>query len=366
MRSCPVPPADIGPELFLQFRSPRRGSGNPEPMTNPVWVWSIEHNRDGWSTNGAFDGPPSEEAGPCWSFGRYGRTETKLPDGRLIRIGGEYEDWYDADFYIYNDVIVTDAAGRTEIFGYSEEAFPPTDFHTATLVDDRIIVIGNLSYPEHRKHKAQLLVLDTSSYRVERIDATGEGPPWLYSHSSELVENGGAILVRGGMIIDPRWPASVENIDDWRLDLNNRRWERLTRRAWPRFVFLREDGAQNHLHWLRDLLRDRTSGKPDSSAGYRAECLSDLGASPRLDLLETLYSPDVPHAKVPEMDDESDVYRLSIQGVTVRYVEDSNDIGLTIEGTLPKETVELLRSDLLAKLQAIENSSINCIDLMVD
>jgi hypothetical protein len=333
-------------------------------MTNPVWQWFIEQRLTGWSANVTFGGPSSKEAGPCWSFDRYGRTETKLPDGRLIRIGGEYEDWYDPDFYIYNDVIVSDDTGRVEIFGYSEETFPPTDFHTATLIDDRIFVIGNLSYPNQRRQKAQVLALDTTSYNFERLETTGESPPWLYKHSAELVENGDAILVRGGFIDDPRWPSIVENIDDWRFDIRTRRWERLTRRAWPRFVFIRADGAGNHLYWMRDLLRANARGRAPTDR--HAKHLDDLGAPPRLDLLETLYAPDVPHSKIPIGEDEHRVHRLSIEGITVRYVESNHKITLTIEGTLPGEIVERLRSDLLAKLAAIENTNINCIEVMVD
>ncbi|MES0098341.1 hypothetical protein [Mesorhizobium sp. M0019] len=189
-------------------------------MTNPVWVWAIEHRLTGYSLNKAFHGPPSKDVGPCWSFSRYGRTETVLPDGRLVRIGGEYEDHYDADFYIYNDVIVSHPGSGTEILGYSDEVFPPTDFHTANLVDDRIFIVGNLSYPNVRGHKAQVLVLDITNFGVGRFDTTGETPPWIYKHSSELVEDGGALLVRGGRLIGPRWPGVVENIDDWRLDLH--------------------------------------------------------------------------------------------------------------------------------------------------
>jgi hypothetical protein len=335
-------------------------------MTNPVWLWAIEQGLSGWSANKAFGGLRSEEAGPCWSFDRYGRTETTLPDGRLVRIGGEYEDWYDADFYIYNDVIVTDSLGATEIFGYSEEAFPPTDFHTADLVGDRIIVIGNLSYSRLRKDKAQVLVLDTTRHSFDRVDATGVGPLWLHKHSSELVEDGRAILVHGGLIDDRRWPGFVENIDDWRLDLETFRWDRLTDRAWPRFAFVRADGAPNHLALLRDLRRVRPSRKSDRWAEHQAERLRDLGAAPRLDLLETLYAPDTPHSKLPDIVGERRAHRISIEDVTVRYVEKDYKVELTVEGALPTQIVEQLRVDLLEKLAAIEKASIDWLNVMVD
>ncbi|MDB5554470.1 MAG: hypothetical protein JWL86_4454 [Rhizobium sp.] len=361
-----MPPAHIGADLFCHFRSPRRGSGNPELSTNPVWVWAIEHGLTGWHTNIAFGGPRSEDAGPCWSFDRYGRTETKLPDGRLIRIGGEYEDWYDADFYIYNDVIVTDGTGGTEIFGYSEDAFPPTDFHTATLVDDRIILIGNLSYPQLRREEAQLFALDTSSYSFERIDAAGDAPPWLYKHTAELIDNGQAILVRGGTVVNRRLSRSVENIDDWRFDLDSSRWERLTRRPWPRFAFVRADGKKNHLYWLRQLLRDSARHRRRAVTNNRPDPLGDLGAEPRLDLLGTLYAPDMPHAVAPARQDDHRVQRLIVEGINVRYAENDREVTLTIEGRLPHDVVERLRADMLEKLATIENTGINCIPLTVD
>ena len=333
-------------------------------MTNPFWAWLIEEGLSAYHANEAFGGARSEEAGPCWSWDRYGRSETTMPDGRVISIGGEHEDSYDPDFYIYNDVVVSDPAGRVEIFGYSEEAFPPTDFHTATLAEDRIVVIGNLSYPTLRRDRAQVVVLDTNHYAFDRIDTSGNGPLWLHKHSAKLAEGGRAILVRGGLINDPRWPSLVENIDDWRLDLDTWRWDRLTNRAWPRFAFVRSDGAHNHLYWLRDLLRARASKRPDRFADSRSERLGDLGAEPRVDLLEVLYAPAVNHAKLPN--DEFRVHRVSVDGVTVRYVEGDYDVGLTVEGELPREIVELLCADLLEKLEAIENARIDCTPLMQD
>jgi hypothetical protein len=39
---------------------------------------------------------------------------------------------------------------------------------------------------------------------------------------------------------------------------------------------------------------------------------------------------------------------------------------LTVEGKLPPDTVELVRSDLLRKLEAIENTRIDCTPVIVD
>jgi hypothetical protein len=261
---------------------------------------------------------------------------------------------------------VSDAAGRIEIFGYAQEAFPPTDFHTASLIAHPIIVMGKLSNPPNRKERAQVLLLDTGSYVFDRVDTNGAGPPWLYKHTAELVDEGDAILISGGLIDDPNLPSVVENIDDWRLDTHTWRWDRLTDRAWPRFAFIRADARPNHLYWLRDLLWSRERPKRDHASDYRTERLSDLGPTPRLDLLEVLFVPGVAHMKLPEMEDEYRVHRVSVDGIIVRYVESDYDIRLTVEGNLPRETIDLLRADLLAKLEAIENARIDCVPLSTD
>jgi hypothetical protein len=45
-----------------------------------------------------FNVPLNREDGPIWTFDRMGATRNELPDGRLICIGGEHEDFYDPDF----------------------------------------------------------------------------------------------------------------------------------------------------------------------------------------------------------------------------------------------------------------------------
>ena len=93
----------------------------------------------GYVANKHFGGPSSLDAGPVWCAQRFGQTVTLLPDGRAVQIAGEHEDHYDPDFTIYNDVFVHEPDGTIRIFGYPEAVFPPTDFHTATLVEPSLI-----------------------------------------------------------------------------------------------------------------------------------------------------------------------------------------------------------------------------------
>jgi hypothetical protein len=124
----------------------RYGTTHPEQVENELWEQAI---REGWSgyhlcehLGGELDASRFQHRfshssyrdtnpRPFWSWERFGRTSTPLPDGRIIHIAGEHEDHYDADFCIYNDVVVEYPGGRREFYLYPKDVFPPTDFHTA-------------------------------------------------------------------------------------------------------------------------------------------------------------------------------------------------------------------------------------------
>jgi hypothetical protein len=167
----------ISQEIFEQQRRPRFGNANPERMNCAFWEWMIRGDettpiaKEGglagaglmmragklksaygpYRARDFFQVTLNREDGPIWTFERYGATRNDLPDGRVIRIGGEHEDSYDPDFCIYNDVVVFGPEDEIEIYGYPKEIFPPTDFHSATLVGDEIIVVGCLGNVNGRR-----------------------------------------------------------------------------------------------------------------------------------------------------------------------------------------------------------------------
>ena len=81
-----------------------------------------------------------------------------------------------------------------------------------------------------------------------------------------------------------------------------------------------------------------------------------LGADPNLDIFPTRYRPDVPHAVVPQPEGEYRVFRIMVNGVLVRFVEDSHRVQMTVEGILPQSTADLLASDVRDKLASLENT----------
>lgn len=258
----------ISREIFDQQRLPRFGKANPERMTQAFWEWMIRGDderqagaasrlsesglqlRDGklksmygpYRARDFFNVPLNREDGPIWTFDRMGQTKSRLPDGRLIFIGGEHEDFYDPDFFIYNDVVVFTPHDQIEIYGYPREAFPPTDFHSATVADDQIIIIGGMGYKNERcPGHTPVYSLDLSSYRVSQIPTSGEMPGWISKHEAIYAQMD-IITISGGQVVQERDSKQriCRNFEDYALDLKLRVWRRITDRKWHEFSVRQE------------------------------------------------------------------------------------------------------------------------------
>ena len=221
-----IPAQDL-PNDAARFAPVQRGARNPQPLVNPFYIEQIR------SFDSAYGGlrrlfgeganPHPWQLSPVFSFDRFGRTVTRLPDGRLVLIAGEHEDSYDPDFCIYNDVCVLDGAGGVAYFLYPVEDFPPTDFHTATLMDDHILIIGNLGYRGQRQEGVtQVLRLDLNTWRVRRVETTGDSPGWISRHTAVLQAD--EIIVSGGKI-EPGY-RDFEAVHA--LDPRKMRWRRIS------------------------------------------------------------------------------------------------------------------------------------------
>jgi hypothetical protein len=214
----------------------RYGTAHPERVENALWEQAMRENWSGYalsqhlgvehhrSQSPSFSAYREATPGPFWSWQRFGRTSTPLPDGRVIHIAGEHEDSYDSDFCIYNDVAVEYPDGRREYYLYPKDIFPPTDFHTATLLGDEILLIGSLGYRDLRRvGETQVLKLDTRTLRIEPVATSGENPGWISEHMAEKLGES-AVLVIGGMIetLDGCEP----NRGVFELDLTTMTWRR--------------------------------------------------------------------------------------------------------------------------------------------
>jgi hypothetical protein len=312
----------------------------------------IRSGKSAWAANEAFFGDRSDQ--PGWTYQRYGRTTTILPDGRIVEIGGEHEDYYDPDFCIYNDVTVFHPDGTIDIYAYPEEVFPPTDNHSATYCEDGILIIGNLGYDGHRKPgSTPVYRFDTRSFAIEQIETTGECPGWIHGHKAVLDENG-RIVVSGGLIDCGDKLPLQENADEWRLDLSTRHWTHATRLEWKQWHFVRTDRKHNHLWQIRQAIWARDANWKDDFLRDMERLSKALGHEPDLDSIASLYAPDDSDAPPPRMRHDGIVTQLD--GVAIRIKENHRAVHAMVEGRLPDGRIKAFQDEVLSRLARLEGT----------
>jgi ankyrin repeat protein len=213
---------------FRRAATRRFGASNPERMREPFWEAMVRSGVGAYAARQAFETSSTVTASAVWCAQRFGQSLTFLPDGRIVLIGGEHEDHYDPDFCIYNDVFVHSPDGSIAIFGYPESVFPPTDFHTATLVGDSIYVIGSVGYEGSRNYQqTPVHRLDTRSFRIEPVHAVGASPGWLYGHRAVQI-GPREIRVWGGKLVtlDGAKEQHEDNTASFVLDTLALQWRR--------------------------------------------------------------------------------------------------------------------------------------------
>ncbi|OCL10199.1 hypothetical protein AOQ84DRAFT_5124 [Glonium stellatum] len=222
--------AHISPAQFREGRKRRFGTRNPESQDILFWNAMIQAGITSYSAAQFFKDLVERGGEPVWCAERYGQSFTQLPDGRTIQIGGEHEDYYDQDFCIYNDVFVHQVDGAVQVYGYPEDVFPPTDFHTATLLGSYIYIIGSLGYGGSRRYgKTPVYRLDTQSFHIKETETTGEAPGWISHHKAttlsdhEISISGGMVVREGGL-----QERSVEQTGQFVLDTQRLCWTRMS------------------------------------------------------------------------------------------------------------------------------------------
>lgn len=223
---------DVTKDEYLAGRRPSETEGNPEETTNPFRVAMIRSGVNAYRARARFGDEPDfacrlsgRPSSQVWCADRHGQSVTLLPDGRTILVAGEHEDYYDPDFCIYNDVIVFEPSGQIRIFGYPYSVFPPTDFHTATLVDSDLYILGSLGYVDERNTGMPVYRLNTVNYQMEKVWTSGEDPGRIYNHRAQLV-GPKTIRIEGGKRIkfEKGQEKHEENKQAYLLHLDDLNW----------------------------------------------------------------------------------------------------------------------------------------------
>ena len=222
-------PINASPAEYRSGRDRRFGRSNPEAMKIPFWYEMVRAGVNAYQPRKQFGDTNVFGTNPVWCFDRFGMSFTELVDGRFVQIGGEHEDYYDPDFCIYNEVVIHDRSGNFEVMGYPEDVFPPSDFHSATLVKGGIYLIGRLGYHGTRDFGATPVYrLDCRTWKIEPVKTRGDNPGWIFKHKASFDGSTG-IVISGGTIcqeVDGE-EQHVENEERFRLDLTTMKWTRV-------------------------------------------------------------------------------------------------------------------------------------------
>jgi ankyrin repeat protein len=213
---------------YTAGRDRRFGRSNPEVMRISFWQEMIRAGVNAYQARKQF-GDTHYSTRPVWCFDRFGMSFTELPDGRFVQIGGEHEDYYDPDFCIYNDVVVHDRSGQFEMMGYPEDVFPPTDFHSATLVKGDIYIVGRLGYQGSRKFgTTPVYRLNCRTWRIQAVETSGDNPGWIFEHKASFDGSRNVVVSEGTIAQEVDGEEQhVENKEQFCLDLTEMRWSRL-------------------------------------------------------------------------------------------------------------------------------------------
>jgi hypothetical protein len=100
-----------------------------------------------------------------------------------------------------------------ELYRYPLDVFPPTDFHTATLLGDTIWIIGNLGYTQNRGTVTPVYQLNVNTLAIHGVEVGGDhNPGWIYKHKA---------WVKGDDVIE-----ITHNTDAWELNVLRREWRK--------------------------------------------------------------------------------------------------------------------------------------------
>ena len=210
---------------YLAQKHRRFGVSNPQKCEIPFWYDMVRCNAGAWKARDQFNDHDACNDQPVWCYERFGKSITAIGNGEYIEIAGEHEDSYDPDFCIYNEVF-HHSRGELTIYQYPKDIFPPTDFHTATLVSEHIYIIGNLGYLEERAYgTTPVYRLDIKSFKIEKIETSGQCPGWIYNHSAHL-EGQTVIRIQGGEILKKIGEKEAHQLNefDFELSIDTLKW----------------------------------------------------------------------------------------------------------------------------------------------
>jgi len=173
-----------------------------------------------------------------------------------------------------------------------------------------------------------------------------------------MYDDGQSITVSGGMIDYGSAKRSLkENVDDWVLDLRNWIWTRGTDRNWQQWTFRRTDRKHSQLWSLRQAIWMRDMQWKEHLAQEMQRLEANIGWTPDFDLIPFLYCPDHSVTQLPQDEDQHNVFRVLVDGIVVRFTEESHLVRAMVEGRLSHERLQALQESVRNKLSTLEGAT---------
>ncbi len=165
-----------------------------------------------------------------------------------------------------------------------------------------------------------------------------------------------SIIVTKGKIYTGKGQALKENVDDWKLSLDDWGWERLTGRNWTQFEIRRKDHGGLHLFLIRTALWNLKLGQEDQYQEMMSNMSELLGHHPDVKRIEDLYHFDMEHTDLHGDEEVYNLFYCDIDGVRVRFTEEQYSLQIVMEGRLSNEQESLIKGQLLDKVSTLVNS----------
>jgi hypothetical protein len=127
--------------------------------------------------------------------------------------------------------VIHDGKGNFQLYGYPQDVFPPTDFHTALLCHDGIYIVGCLGYMDQRKSGfTPVYRLALESWQIEPIATAGDMPGWIHKHRACHEPEQNTIRITGGeihVVTEGGGCELIPNEEEFELDLTQFQWRRV-------------------------------------------------------------------------------------------------------------------------------------------
>jgi hypothetical protein len=357
---------EVSQEDFTKYRHPQFGTHNPTKVNSKFWQYAIT-NRDGSSEtderlgaytlnkkfNPNYENESSYKVPPTWCFNRFGRTLTRV-DGKEIFIAGEHEDFYDPDFNIYNDVVVIHPDNTIDVYTYPEDVFPPTDFHSATLIGDEIIIIGNLGYSKNIKiGQTQVLSLHTQTFKITKLTTTNP-PGWIHQHRAILSDDGKSIVISGGLVELSDEKPFYKNNEAYALNLETLVWQQKTNNNYPQWYYKRADGKNNNIYDIRRALWYKEKKWNDDF--HQKSLEKNLGFIPDLKKIQALY--DFSKFDTSELQkDAYNEYSINMNDVVIKFTEEHEYLRIVVCGDLEVNVLNTIKEEIKLRLEDLEKTA---------